>query len=262
LFGALLATSSPGLASLASVHARGKLVVLCFPDTNSPFLSKRGSGQYGGVDVDVLRSFAVGLHVPLVVREVKSFGELLPAIARGDGDIAAGGLSITAERQKVVDFSRPYFPVAVMVIARRDRGIRSIGDLRGKRGAAVPGTTHEALMRGRGVTPSVSLSHAGEAYEALRDDRADFAFVDSTSGVVSLDRYPGLVLVGMLPTADYYGFAVAKGSDVRGALDRHLGQIRQQGLLYNIFSRELGPQAVKLYELFRQSTGGAPNPLP
>jgi len=258
-----MGTAIPAAASSrADVRAHGKLVVLCFPDTNSPFLSKRAGGEYGGVDVAILRSFAVGLHVPLVVQEVKTFGELLPALARGDGDVAAGGLSITPERQKLADFSRPYFPVAVMVIARRDKGIKTVDDLAGKRGAAVPGTTHEALMRQRGVTPTVALAHAGEAYQALRDDRADFAFVDSTSGVVSLDRYPGLVLVGMLPTADYYGFAVARGSDLRGALDHHLAQIRQQGLLYSIFTRELGPQAVKLYELFRQSTGGAPNPLP
>jgi ABC-type amino acid transport substrate-binding protein len=261
LFAGLATARHAEATTVADVTAHHQLVVLCFPDTNSPFLSRDKPGSYAGVDIAILHSFAARLHVPLVVHEVPTFTELLPAIARGEGDVAAGGLSITPERERIVDFSRPYFPVAIMVIARKGRGIKTLDDLAGKRAAAVPGTTHDTLMRQRGIVPAYALTRAGEAYQALADDKADFAYVDSTSGVVSLERYPKLVLVGMLPAADYYGFAVAKGSDLRGELDRHLAQIREQGLLYSIFTRELGAQAVKLYELFRQSTG-APNPLP
>jgi ABC-type amino acid transport substrate-binding protein len=254
---------APGAcAALAGVKARGKLVVLAYPDTDSPFLARTGAGQFEGVDASILRGFATSLGVQLEVREITRYDDLLPALVRGDGDVVAGGLSITPAREEVVDFSVPYFPVAIMVIARRDAGVRSVDGLRGKRGAAVPGTTHDSLMREMGVPPTHQLLRSGLAYEALQANHADFAFVDSTSGVVSLERFPDLVLVGMLPNADYYGFALSPGSDLRAELDRHLALIRRQGRLYSLFERHLGSKAVELYELFRKSTHNAPSRLP
>jgi ABC-type amino acid transport substrate-binding protein len=258
----LIAWPSARATTLADVAARQRLVVICYPDANSPFLFRKPDGAFDGVDVSILHSFAVSLHVPLEVRPIARFDDLIPSLVRGDGDIVAGGFSITPAREALVDFSAPYFPVAIMVIARRDSGIRTLDGLVGKRGAAVPGTTHDSLMRERGLTRSLDLARSGDAYDALQANRADFAFVDSTSGAVSLDRYPGLVLAGMLPVADYYGFAVAKGSDVRAALDHHLAAIRRQGLLYKVFERHLGHKAVELYELFKKTTGGAPSRLP
>lgn len=248
--------------NVADVKTRGRLIVLSYPDANNPFLARQANGSFDGVDVSILRSFAVSLGVSFEVRAIERFDDLLPSVVRGDGDIVAGGTSITPEREKSVDFSVPYFPVAIMVIARRDSGIRTVEGIAGKRGAAVPGTTHAKFMRDMGISPSLDLARSGDAYGALQRNEADFAFVDSTSGVVSLDRFPGLAAVGMLPAADYYGFAVAPGSDLRLALDHHLASIRRQGLLYKVFERHLGAKAVDLYELFKKSTGGAPSRLP
>jgi len=260
----LLPAAPPGAraTSLADVKARGRFVVICYPDANNPFLARTAPGRFEGVDVSILRSFAVSLGVPLEVHEITRFEDLMPALLRGEGDVIAGGFSITPARQQLVDFSIPYFPVAIMVIARKDSGIRNVQGIAGKRGAAVAGTTHDALMREMGIVPAFALKRSGLAYEALQRNDADFAFVDSTSGVVSLDKFPSLTLVGMLPKADYYGFAVTKGSDLRGALGRHLADIRQKGLLYKFFERHLGRNAVELYELFKKSTGGAPSRLP
>jgi ABC-type amino acid transport substrate-binding protein len=254
---ALLAASSPaGATGLQDVKARGRLVVLCYPDAHNPFIRRDEPGHFDGVDIAILRSFAVSLGVPFEVREIKRFDDLVPSLLRGDGDIVAGGFSITPARQKIVDYSVPYFPVAIMVIARKAAGIHSIQGLVGKRGAAVTGTTHDGFMREMGIVPAYALERSGLAYEALQRNDADFAFVDSSSGVVSLDQFPDLMLVGMLPNADYYGFALTKGSDLRAPLDRHLVDIRKRGLLYNLFKRYLGPKAVELYELFKKSTGG------
>jgi ABC-type amino acid transport substrate-binding protein len=248
--------------TIADVKARGRLVVLCYPDANNPFLARLGPGRFEGVDVSILRSFAVSLGVPMEVREIHRFDDLVPSLLRGDGDLVAGGFSITPARERLVDFSIPYFPVAIMIVARKDSGIHGVDGLAGKRGAAVPGTTHDALMREMGIVPAYALERSGLAYEALQRNDADFALVDSTSGVVSLEKFPSLVRAGMLPKADYYGFAVTKGSDLRAALGHHLADIRHRGLLYKLFERHLGSDAVELYELFKKSTGGAPSRLP
>jgi polar amino acid transport system substrate-binding protein len=246
-------------SDVARVQQRGKLVVLCFPDGTSPFL-RTIPGGYEGVDVSVLRSFATKLGVTLEVREVRSFPDLMPALNRGEGDVAGGGFSITESRRKVVDFSRPYFPLSIQVIAHRAAGISGLAELAGKRAAAARGTTHEQMMAEMGIKPALTLARAGEAYAVLRRRQADFAFVDSTTGLVNLDSYPELMLVGMLPKADYYGYAMRRGSDLKPALDAHIAEIRRVGLLYRIFERYLGPKGIEMYELFKNTTPGAPLP--
>ena len=60
--------------------------------------------------------------------------ELLPALAAGKGDIAAANLTITAERQKLVDFSSPVYPNVseVVVSGPSSPAVSIVDDLAGK----------------------------------------------------------------------------------------------------------------------------------
>jgi membrane-bound lytic murein transglycosylase MltF len=60
--------------------------------------------------------------------------ELLPALATGKGDIAAANLTITAERQKLVDFSSPVYPnVSELVVSGpASPAVSSVDDLAGQ----------------------------------------------------------------------------------------------------------------------------------
>jgi membrane-bound lytic murein transglycosylase MltF len=61
-------------------------------------------------------------------------GELLPALAAGKGDIAAANLTITEERQKLVDFSSPVYPNVseVAVSGPASPAVSSVDELAGK----------------------------------------------------------------------------------------------------------------------------------
>jgi membrane-bound lytic murein transglycosylase MltF len=63
-----------------------------------------------------------------------SRGELLPALLDGRGDIAAANLTITAERQKVVDFVEPLVTGVseIVVTGPASPAITSLDDLAGK----------------------------------------------------------------------------------------------------------------------------------
>ncbi|MCB1804228.1 MAG: lytic transglycosylase F [Candidatus Competibacteraceae bacterium] len=60
--------------------------------------------------------------------------ELLPALAAGTGDIAASNLTITTERQKLVDFTAPVYPnVSELVISGpASPAVSSVDDLAGQ----------------------------------------------------------------------------------------------------------------------------------
>lgn len=73
------------------------------------------------------------LKIKMVVVPTKR-DRLLPALAEGLGDIAAGNLTDTAERRKLVDFSAPFFTGVdeIVVTGPGAPSIKTIDDLAGK----------------------------------------------------------------------------------------------------------------------------------
>ena len=74
------------------------------------------------------------LEIRLVVIPTKR-DRLIPALVEGVGDIAAGNLTITPERQKRVDFSDPDFTGVdeIIVTGPKEPSINTIEDLAGKK---------------------------------------------------------------------------------------------------------------------------------
>jgi len=70
----------------------------------------------------------VFLFIPL------PFDQLLPALAEGRGDIAAAGLTITPEREKLVAFTKPYIQGVkeIVVTAKGVDGLATLEDLSGQ----------------------------------------------------------------------------------------------------------------------------------
>src|SRR5262245_50388533 len=119
-------------STIAEIKARKKLIVLSYPHAFSAFVKETSPGQYDGVDVQILKTFANKLGVALEIHPVENLNDLIPDLLAGKGDLLASGFSITPDREKIIDFSEPYFPVVVMVIVKKDSTIADIKDLKGK----------------------------------------------------------------------------------------------------------------------------------
>lgn len=206
-------------------------------------------GEFAGFDYEVMRTFASALGVELEVRPVATFGELIPALLRGDGDLIASSFSITPEREQRIDFSDPYFPVVVMVIVRQDSPIAGPADLAGRLGSTTAGSSLEARMK---TIPGVRLLHVPNLYyDAVANGEAEFTFSDSTSVLTVLPRYPGLKVAFSFEDVDNYGYAVAPGSDLREALNKHLDQLRRGGVFLSMVRRVFGEKGVELFQMGR-----------
>ncbi len=77
------------------------------------------------------------------------FDRLIPALIAGKGDIAAASITITPEREKLVNFSTPYVENVgeVLVASRAAEMPRSINDLSGKSVAVIRGSSHAEHLR-------------------------------------------------------------------------------------------------------------------
>jgi polar amino acid transport system substrate-binding protein len=95
--------------------------------------------QPAGVDVDVARKLAADMGVELEI--VSSTGaSRVPNLQTNKADIIISTLSITPERQKVIDYSIPYMPIQTIVFAPKSMAITGFADLAGKKVATSRGT--------------------------------------------------------------------------------------------------------------------------
>ncbi len=200
----------------------GVLRLLVYPSLEDEFLridiSKSAvvpvspADHYLGIDVDIVEGFASSLGVELEIRpayapgtDLPSFDQLIPSLLRGEGDLVASAFSVTEERQKLVDFSTPYY-IADLVVVVPDRSrITSQEDLHRARGAVMPGSSQEEMLKGLGVSEVVRLELLStECFEVLSRDDADFSSAGTEQyrarGRAGLQR--GLSFRGRRPLRD------------------------------------------------------------
>lgn len=236
----------PSAASdLDRIRRAGKLTMLCFPQQDNDFIRvKVASGpmrrvgttaHFEGIDVDILHHAAEALGVALEIRPIEepSMSELFDALLRGDGDVAAGSVTITSERATRVDFSAPYVPVYSVAVTRMDHVVRSPDDLLGQRVAVMTGSSHAERLKNMGFADDafVASDFTISMLVAVQDGDADFTVVDSFRADGQAPLPTGLKAAIMLPGEDGLGLAVRPGSDLRAHLDHTIETLRASGEL-------------------------------
>jgi membrane-bound lytic murein transglycosylase MltF len=135
----------PWTGDLDGMLERGRIRVLTVYSKTFYFVDK---GTQRGSTYDVLRLFAEDLNKRLAQEKTLQHkhrkvqvvfipvarDDLLPALAAGKGDIAASNLTITAEREKLIDFSAPvYANVSELVVSGpASPAVSSVDDLAGQ----------------------------------------------------------------------------------------------------------------------------------
>ncbi len=124
------------------IKSRGKLIVGTSADW-PPFEYIDKNGQYAGIDIEIAKRIAQKLGVQLEIKDMK-FAALIEALKKGDIDIILADMTPTAEREKEVDFSLPYyFGKGYAVVTLKTSNIKSEQDLYGKRIGVQLGTIQE-----------------------------------------------------------------------------------------------------------------------
>jgi ABC-type amino acid transport substrate-binding protein len=105
-----------------------------------PFVFKQGT-EFTGFSIDLWNALAQSLKIDTAWVEVKTVGDQLQAVRSGRADAAIAAITITMERESVVDFTQPYFDsgLQIMVHAERDRHLFDVFD-------SIPWPTIGALL--------------------------------------------------------------------------------------------------------------------
>ena len=145
------ATSAPATpiagGLLDKVIKAGVLTVSTDPNY-APQSVQKPDGTYEGFDIDVATEVAKRLGV--TVKFVTPDWAIITAGSwAGRWDISVGSMTVTADRQKVLDFSPPYYYTPAQLTASVASGITTIDGLAGKTICAGASTTYLDWLQGK-----------------------------------------------------------------------------------------------------------------
>lgn len=162
---------------------------------------------------------------------------MIQAVADGQYDMAADGITITDDRKEIVDFSDGYINIEQRLLTRIDEdrfdSVQAFIDNADLIVGTQTGTTNfETASQLLPADRIQAFEQFPFAVQALIAGDIDAVIIDETAGL----GYQGanadaLKLVGDSMSSDALGFIFPKGSDLVGAVNAALAEMRANGTL-------------------------------
>jgi len=141
---ALLAIAGVAQADQLDDVRAAKKIRVAIDLGSPPFGTNDASMNPTGSDVETARLLAKDLGVELEIVPTTGANRI-PFLQTGKADLVISSLSVTPEREKVIDFSAPYAQIQAVIAAPKAVAAKSFADLAGKRVATARGTTNDRL---------------------------------------------------------------------------------------------------------------------
>ncbi|HEX2994189.1 MAG TPA: transporter substrate-binding domain-containing protein [Anaerolineales bacterium] len=255
---------------LNTIKQRGYILVSTDPNyAPQSFLNKEGmrlsntkcpadaytTAEMQGFDVDVAKAIGDRLGVETCF-PTPPWDAITAGNWQGKWDISVGSMTITTSRQKILDFSIPYYYSSAVIAVRVDSGITELSQLDGKILCVATSTTYEQWlnrdMEGLGLPKSaiyaqapnvsiITLETDHECAQAIAAGREDFIGFVTSELIVDSDIANGIPVVKLGGPVFYERLVAAfdKSSSLstetlRAEVDKFLTQMHADGSLTKI----------------------------
>jgi len=183
-----------------------------------------------GFDIDFMNAVADAAGFEVEFKNTAWDG-IFAGLAADKYDAIISSVTITEERQKEMDFSKPYINAGqILVVQKETKGVTTLEDLKGKTVGAQIGTTGSfEIDKVKGVN-SKTYDEIGLAYEDLVNGRIHGVVADTPVAAdfaLQNESYKGkLKIVGEPFTEEYYGIVIRKGNtEVLDMVNRGLDKV-------------------------------------
>ena len=210
------------------------------------------TGEALGWDYDVFNHMGELMNfTPVYVPT--AWDGMIQATADGQFMIAGDGITITDERDEIVDFSNGYINLAQKVLVAADNSmVMSIEDLKsGDYTVAVQkGTTnYEFAVAQLGEDKVKAFDTFDFAIAAVISGDADASIIDETAGLGYMGANKDKVkLVGGDLTSEQLGFAFPNGSPLVDVVNQGLAAMTDSGKLGEINAKFFSPDFAVTYD--------------
>jgi ABC-type amino acid transport substrate-binding protein len=183
---------------LEDARRRGKLLVGVRTDF-PPLGYMDASGELQGFEVEIARYLAKALfsddnqRLQLVPVTAES---RIPFLYNGLVDVILAAMSVTEERKKMLEFTRPYFESGTVLLVRKDSPVKGAHDLSGKLTGIIQGSVQATdIIEYAPTAKVVKFSKIEDALHALRAKQIDVLCQDELVVRSILKQNPDLQVV-------------------------------------------------------------------
>lgn len=186
--------------------------------TNQPPYGNFVDGRFEGFEINMAntigKNITNGGTVELV--GITNGSQRIEFLQNDKVDLVIASFTDTKERRELVNFSLPYFAVAMGALVSKDSGLEKESDLIGKRVVIQKGTTMEQYVPKLRSPILLKTEGSLEAFSALREGRADVYIDDNLVAMAYavVDReYVSPTGLRNLGFSSYLGVGIAKDNN-------------------------------------------------
>jgi len=181
-------------------------------DIPYPPFEQGKKGSYTGFDVELME--AIGKEIEREPEFIdSSFETIFRDLAQEKFEAVMSAATITEEREKVVDFSLPYYLSEQAILVKEGSEITGLSDLKGKVVGAQQGTTGLELGKEKAEAGELRPFPEGpDADNALKAGTVEAVIIDAPVAKQQAEELGGIEIVEKVPTEETYGIAIAKGN--------------------------------------------------
>ena len=219
----------------------GKLIMstnAAFP----PYEAVADDGSFEGIDVEVAGAIAEKLGLELIVDDM-DFDAALLAVQQNKSDIVMAGVTVTEDRQMVMNFSDSYATGVQVVIVKEgsdvtmdNLGEKMIGTQMGTTGYIYASDTIE--NGGYGEDHVKAYDNGITAVQALMNDQIDAVIIDNAPAQAFVEANPGLTLLDGEWALENYAIGFEKGNtELAEAVNKALAELIEDGTVQKIVDK-------------------------
>ena len=209
-----------------------------------PYEMIKDDGTFEGIDVEVAQAIADKLGLELVVDDM-GFDAALLAAQNGQSDMVMAGVTVTEERQKVMDFSDSYATGVQVVIVKEDSPIATVDDLSNAEMIGCQKATTGYIYcsdtvenGGYGEDHVTAYDTGATAVMALVNGQVDAVVIDSAPAEEFVKANPGLKILDTEFAVEDYAIGVAKGNTaLLDAINGAMAELKADGTLQAIVDK-------------------------
>ena len=229
-------TAAATAASELKTVEAGKLIMstnAAFP----PYEMVADDGSFEGIDVEVAGAIAGKLGLELVVDDM-DFDAALLAVQQNKSDIVMAGVTVTEDRQLIMNFSDSYATGVQVVIVKEgsdvtldNLGEKMIGTQRGTTGYIY--TTDDY-----GDDHVTAYDNGASAVQALLNGQVDCVVIDSAPAEAFVAANAGLTILDTEYVTENYAIGVNKDNTaLLDAINQALAELTADGTIQSIVDK-------------------------
>ena len=198
-----------------------------------------------GIDAEIAAAIAEKLGLELVIDDME-FDSIIEAVKSGKADMGLAGMTVTPEREEVVNFTVSYATGVQVVIVTEDSAITSVDDLFAEGASHIIGVQRNTTgdrystrdLEDAGLATNERYSKGADAVQALITGKVDCVVIDNEPAKAFVAANAGLKILDTEYVLENYAAAMSKDNEeLFNAVNKALEELIADGTIQAIIDK-------------------------